>query len=228
MSGFFRSSVGQKFLMSITGMFLLVFLLVHSIANSFLLFGPDAFNKVSHFMETNPLIQIMQFVLAAGFIIHITWSVILSLQNMKARPQKYEVMVQAHNSKWASRNMFILGSLIAIFLVMHLMNFFWKMKFTGSDLYTDVNVEGVIMHNAYALVSGLFIDPELGLVYSLLYILGAVFLGLHLYHGFWSSFQTLGLSNNVWRIRLERIGIVYTLFVTMIFIIIPLYFLIFK
>jgi succinate dehydrogenase / fumarate reductase cytochrome b subunit len=179
-------------------------------------------------METNPLIQAMQFVLAAGFIIHITWSVMLTLQNWKARPQKYEVMVQAHSSKWASRNMFILGSLIAIFLVMHLMNFFWKMKFTGSDLYTDVNVEGVIMHNAYALVSGLFIDPELGLLYSLLYILGAVFLGLHLYHGFWSSFQTLGLSNNVWRNRLERIGIVYTLFVTMIFIIIPLYFLIFK
>ena len=122
MSGFLKSSVGQKFLMSITGLFLITFLLVHLTANLFLLGGSDAFNVVSHFMETNPIIQIMQPVLAIGFLVHMIYALILTIQNMKARPEKYDKMVQNHSSTWASRNMFVLGSLIGIFLVMHIIN----------------------------------------------------------------------------------------------------------
>ncbi len=228
MSGFFKSSVGQKFLMSITGLFLIVFLLVHFTANFFLFFGSDAFNTVSHFMETNPIIQIMQPILAIGFLVHIIYSIILTIQNLKARPQKYVKFEQGHSSTWASRNMFILGSLIGIFLIMHIMNFFWKMKVSGSDLYTEVNVDGVMMHNSYALVTGLFTDASFGLVYSIAYILGAIFLGLHLSHAFWSAFQTIGWSNQVWRKRLEWIGNAYAIIIGVGFSIIPLYFLIFK
>jgi succinate dehydrogenase / fumarate reductase, cytochrome b subunit len=228
MSGFFKSSVGQKFLMSITGLFLIVFLLVHLTANLFLLGGSNAFNTVSHFMETNPIIQIMQPLLAIGFLVHIIYASILTIQNLKARPQKYDKVVQNHSSSWASRNMFVLGSLIGIFLIMHIMNFFWKMKFGGSGLYTEVDVDGQKMHNAYALVAGLFTDESLGLVYSIFYILGAIFLGLHLHHAFWSAFQTIGWSNQIWRKRLEIIGDIYALFIAVGFTIIPLYFLIFK
>ncbi len=228
MSGFLKSSVGQKFLMSITGLFLITFLLVHLTANLFLLGGSDAFNVVSHFMETNPIIQIMQPVLAIGFLVHMIYALILTIQNMKARPEKYDKMVQNHSSTWASRNMFVLGSLIGIFLVMHIINFFWKMKVSGSELYTEVTVDGVLMHNAYALVAGLFTDASLGLVYSLLYILGAISLGLHLQHAFWSAFQTIGWSNNLWRKRLEVVGNIYALFIAGGFTIIPLYFLIFQ
>jgi succinate dehydrogenase / fumarate reductase cytochrome b subunit len=227
MSGFFKSSVGQKFLMSITGLFLIVFLAVHLTANLFLLVGSDAFNIVSHFMETNPLIQIMQPVLAAGFIVHMIYAAILTLQNQKARPQSYKEFEQGHSSTWASRNMFILGSLILIFLVIHIMNFFWTMKVTGSPLLAEVNVDGIEMHNAYALVSGLFTDGTFGLVYSTLYVLGAIFLGLHLHHAFWSALQTIGWSNNVWRKRLEVIGDIYAVIIAAGFSIIPLYFLIF-
>lgn len=228
MSGFFRSSVGQKFLMSITGLFLIVFLLVHLTANLFLLGGSDAFNTVSHFMETNPLIQIMQPVLALGFLVHMIYAVILTIQNRKARPKGYNKFEQGHSSSWASRNMFVLGALIGVFLVIHLINFFWKMKVTGDPLLADVVVDGVTMHNAYALVAGLFTDAQFGLVYSLFYILGAIFLGLHLHHAFWSAFQTIGWSNQVWRKRLEVIGDIYAIIIAGGFTIIPLYFLIFQ
>jgi len=227
MSGFLKSSVGQKFLMSVTGLFLIVFLAVHLTANLFLLFGSDAFNTVSHFMETNPLIQLMQPALALGFIVHIIYASILTLQNQKARPKSYKKFEQGHSSKWASRNMYILGALVLIFLVIHIMNFFWKMKVSGSPLLADVSVDGVMMHNSYALVTGLFMDAQLGIVYSGLYLIGAIALGLHLHHAFWSALQTFGWSNDVWRKRLEVIGDIYAVIIAAGFSIIPLYFLIF-
>jgi succinate dehydrogenase / fumarate reductase cytochrome b subunit len=227
MSGFLKSSIGQKFLMSITGLFLIVFLLVHLTANLFLLAGSDMYNIATHFMDTNPIIQIMQPILAIGFIVHILYASILTLQNQRARPEKYNKFEQGHSSTWASRNMYILGGLVFIFLVMHLINFFWKMKFSGSDLLTEVDVDGQTMDNAYALVTGLFLDADLGILYSSFYILGALFLGLHLQHAFWSAFQTLGWSNNLWRKRLEVVGNLYALFIACGFAIIPLYFLIF-
>jgi succinate dehydrogenase / fumarate reductase cytochrome b subunit len=102
------------------------------------------------------------------------------------------------------------------------------MKFTGSELLTEVDVDGKTMENAYALVTGLFLDTSLGLIYSILYILGAIFLGLHLQHAFWSAFQTIGWSNSIWRNRLEVVGNIYALLIGCGFAIIPLYFLIFK
>lgn len=214
--------------MSITGLFLITFLLIHLTANLFLLGGSDMYNIATHFMDTNPIIQIMQPILALGFIVHIIYASILTLQNRRARPEKYNKFEQGHSSTWASRNMFVLGSLVFLFLVMHLINFFWKMKFSGSDLLTEVDIDGAKMENAYALVTGLFLDSSLGLIYSLSYILGAIFLGLHLQHAFWSAFQTLGWSNNIWRKRLEVIGNIYALLIACGFAIIPLYFLIFR
>ncbi len=228
MSGFFTSSVGQKFLMSITGLFLIVFLVVHLTANLFLLGGADAFNIASHFMDTNPIVQIMQPILALGFLVHMIYAGILTIQNRKARPQGYNKFEQGHSSSWASRNMFVLGALIFVFLVIHLINFFWKIKFTGDPLFTEVTVDGETMHNSYALVAGLFTDGQFGLIYSLFYILGAIFLGLHLHHAFWSAFQTIGWSNQIWRKRLEVIGDIYAIVIAGGFTIIPLYFLIFK
>jgi succinate dehydrogenase / fumarate reductase, cytochrome b subunit len=228
MSSFFKSSIGQKFLMSITGLFLILFLAVHLTANLFLLAGSDMYNIATHFMNTNPIIQIMQPVLAIGFLIHILYASLLTLQNMKARPEKYSKVDQGKSSSWSARNMYILGALVLSFLVMHLINFFWKMKFSGSDLLAEVNVEGTMMENGYALVTGLFMDADFGLLYSLVYILGAIFLGLHLQHAFWSAFQTIGWSNIVWRKRLEVIGNIFALIIACGFAIIPLFFLIFK
>ncbi|MBN2669905.1 MAG: succinate dehydrogenase cytochrome b subunit [Bacteroidales bacterium] len=223
MSGFMSSSIGKKFFMSITGLFLMVFLLVHLTANLALLFGPEAFNKVSHFMGTNPIIQVMQPVLAIGFILHILYASMLTIQNQKARPESYAKTVNGHQSSWTSKNMYILGGVVLSFLVLHIINFFWKMKVTGSPLLNEVEVDGEMMENAYGLVVGLFKDPQLGIVYSLVYILGAVGLGFHLTHGFWSSFQTIGMSNDLWRKRLTAVGYLFALLIGAGFSIIPLF-----
>ncbi|MEA2043549.1 MAG: succinate dehydrogenase cytochrome b subunit [Bacteroidota bacterium] len=230
MSVFIKSSIGKKLLVSISGLFLIMFLFVHLTANLFILGGPDAYNLATHFMNTNPIIQIMQPILALGFIVHILWALIVQIKNWMSRPVKYNKFNQSESSTWVSRNMIYLGIVIFIFLSVHLYNFFWKMKFSGSELYTEIDVHGVMMHNAYALVAGLFeIDIFTGshFIFSGLYIVGFIALGLHLYHAFWSAFQTIGWSNDKWRVRLTNIGSVVAVVIAAGFSIIPLYFLLF-
>ncbi len=228
MSGFVSSSIGKKFFMSITGLFLVMFLLVHLTANLALLLGPDAFNVVSHFMGTNPIIQIMQPLLAIGFAVHIIYASILTLQNQKARgSESYSKVTDSHQSSWASKNMYILGTVILSFLVLHLINFFWKIKVTGSPLLNEVSVDGETMENAYALVAGLFTDASLGLAYSIIYVIGAIALGFHLTHGFWSAFQTIGFSNDAWRKRLSVVGYLFAFLVGGGFAIIPIFLMLF-
>ena len=111
--------------------------------------------------------------------------------------------------------------LIFIFLVLHIMNFYWKLKVTHT--VPSIMVDGVEMENAYELVAGLF---KASLVYSLVYIAGAIFLGLHLTHGFWSAFQTIGWSGDLWRKRIFFIGRLYAILIAIGFSIIPLYFII--
>ncbi len=211
MSNFFSSSIGKKIIMSITGLFLILFLLLHLSINLLLIFSAEAFNTASHFMATNPVLKVMQYVLAAGFIIHITWASLLTLQNQAARPIKYNTNSPARNSTWSSRNMFILGSLIFIFLVIHLSDFFYVMKFGDMAGKSD-----------YELVTSTFKIWY----YALIYIVGFVFLGLHLSHSFHSAFQTIGLNNKIWMKRLKVIGTIYLFIVCIGFAIIPLYFLI--
>ena len=220
MTNFFTSSIGKKFIMSVTGIFLMLFLIVHLTVNSLLMVGADAFNETAHFMVTNPVIRVIEPLLALGFIIHIIYSGYLTLQNQYTRPIKFKKLNRRGSSTWMSRNMFILGGLILIFLVIHLINFYWKVRF-GEIETTMVN--GVEMENVYGLVSSLFIKWWW---YDLIYVLGAVFLGLHLSHGFWSAFQTLGWENDTWIIRLKWIGYVFSVIIAAGFASIPLYFLI--
>ncbi len=220
MSNFLNSSIGKKFLMSITGLFLITFLLVHLVMNSLILFDStgELYNNAAHFMGTNPIIRIVEPVLAIGFILHIIYASILTLQNQWTRPVGYNKQKLGHSSTWASRNMFILGSLVLIFLVIHISNFFWKMKFTGDELLDQTTPEGV--ENAYLLVTSYFIDWWwIGLIY----VIGAVALGLHLTHAFWAAFQTLGWSNTKWRKRLDIIGLLYTIIVAGGFGLIPIW-----
>ncbi|MBI9067980.1 MAG: succinate dehydrogenase cytochrome b subunit [Salinivirgaceae bacterium] len=223
MSSFLTSSIGKKFFMSITGFFLMVFLVVHLGINLLLLFDDTGvlFNLGAHFMGTNPIIKIVEPVLALGLILHMLYASYLTITNMMARPVKYKKVNLRDSSTWASRNMFILGSLILIFLVLHIMNFYWKLKVTHT--VPSVMVDGVEMENAYEMVAGLF---KTSLVYNLLYIAGAIFLGLHLTHGFWSAFQTIGWSGDLWRSRLYLVAKIYAIIIAVGFSIIPLYFII--
>ncbi|MGM0530997.1 MAG: succinate dehydrogenase cytochrome b subunit [Bacteroidota bacterium] len=220
MSSFFTSSVGKKFIMSVTGIFLILFLIVHLTVNSFLLVGSDAFNEAAHFMATNPVIVVIEPLLALGFIVHIIYSVYLTLQNQRSRPMHYKKVDRYSSTTWPSRNMFILGGFILIYLVIHLSNFFWKAKFGHVD---TVMVNGTEMQDLYGLVSTLFKNWWW---YDLIYILGALFLALHLSHGFWAAFQSLGWNNDKWRLRLKRIAYVFAVIMGVGFSIIPIYFLI--
>lgn len=223
MSNFLTSSIGKKIILSLSGLFLIAFLCVHLALNLLLIVdnSGDLFNIGAHFMATNPIIKIVEPILAIGFIIHIILASILTLQNRSARPIKYDLRRQLGNCTWSSRNMYILGGLVLIFLLVHLWNFWWKIKFAGDPLLAEINVDGTAMENTYALVSGLF---KSSIIYCLLYILGGIFLGLHLTHGFWSAFQSIGFCNQIWRKRLECLAKIFAFIIAAGFSIIPLYF----
>jgi len=222
MSKFFTSSIGQKFFMSITGIFLMLFLLVHLTINSLLLFGDgELFNQAANFMGSNPIMKIIEPILGIGFILHIFYASYITLKNMMARPDKYKVANKTKAS-WASKNMYILGGLVLIFLVMHLINFFWKIKF-GTVSLISYDAGETELHDIYALVAGMF---KTWWWYDLIYILGAIFLFLHLTHGFWSAFQTIGFDNEKWIGRLKAIAYIYAIIVAGGFAFIPLFFLI--
>jgi len=197
----------------------MMFLMVHLTINSLLLFGDgELFNVAANFMSSNPLMKVIEPVLALGFILHIFYATYLTLKNQMARPQGYKVSSKTKAS-WASKNMFILGGLIFIFLVIHLANFFWKVKF---GTIASITYEGKELHDVYGLVAGLF---KGWWWYDVLYILGAIFLFLHLTHGFWSAFQTIGWNNDKWICRFKIIGYIYAVVIAGGFAVIPLYFL---
>lgn len=216
MSNFFTSSIGKKFIVSLTGLFLVLFLIVHLTVNSMIVFDDTGvlFNRAAHFMEVNLVISIIEPLLAIGTILHFVLATTLTLQNQFKRDVNYSGLARykkrdaATGSTWTSRNMFILGAVILTFLVIHIANFFWKMQFGGET------------ESPYELVTGLFINCTW---YVVIYIIGAVALGLHLHHGIWSGFQTLGWSNRKWRKILNIIGIVISVIFAGGYAFIPLY-----
>lgn len=220
MSGFYSSTVGKKFWVSLTGIFLITFLVVHLIANLMLVFDDtgELFNRVVHFMGTNPIIRIMEPILAIGFLVHIFLVSILTLRNQTTRNQNYKMQKLAHASSWASRNMYILGLVILTFLVIHIINYWYKFKF--GDLPT-INYGGEEMENAYTMVSGLFAIWW----YDVIYIVAFIGLAIHLSHGFWSAFQTIGWSSDKARKIWTNIAYLYVIVIGVGFSIIPIYFL---
>ena len=214
MSSFLGSSIGKKLIMSVTGLFLIMFLLVHLFLNLLTLVGSDVFNTAAHFMGTNPIMKVMEFALAAGFLFHMVYALYLTIVNQNARPVKYAVANKSKATSWASKNMLITGGVVLIFLVLHLMNYYYKIKFT------DLIESGEMTE--YDLVVGLF-QPE-NWYYVVIYIGWFILLGLHLNHAFQSAFQTLGLNNKTRERRLIVIGNIYALVISIGFSIIPIYF----
>lgn len=225
MSNLFSSSIGKKVIMSLTGLFMMVFLVVHLGLNLALLDDSgEAYNAAVHFMGTNPMIKVMEPVLAIGFLLHIIYAMVLSAKNMKARPVKYSASQAGYSSSWASRNMFVLGLFVLCFLGLHIVNFYYKMKIDLDPLYLkEVMVGDVAMHNAYGLVSQFFID---NIAYSIIYLVSFILLGFHLTHGFWSAFQTVGANNKIWYPRLKKLGQIFAVLIVIGYSIIPIYFMI--
>lgn len=178
----FYSSVGRKMVMALTGLFLCLYLVEHLYGN-LLLYKLDkgqSFNEYTETLTGNIIIRTIEYVLFAGIIIHILDALMLTISNRKARPVGYKVNRQSQNSTWFSRNMGLTGSIIFVFLVIHLREFFFAHRFGGEKELMSVSVA-----NAFSAAW-----------YSALYIVSMVLLGAHLNHGFQSSFQSLGLNNH--------------------------------
>lgn len=221
MSSLFCSSIGRKLVMSLSGVFLMMFLLVHLGCNFTLLIpdGGEWFNAVCHFMATNLMIRIVEPILALGFLIHIAMGVMLSIQNRKARGNdRYASGNATEGVSFFSKNMLLLGIALFAFLVLHISQFYAKMKgLIPEELLTSttIDIAGVPteVENAYALVHFTF-QNWINVAAT---VIGSLALAAHLSHGFWSAFQTVGFSNKVWRCRLTVIGQVFAWFVGIAF-----------
>jgi succinate dehydrogenase / fumarate reductase cytochrome b subunit len=224
----FNSSIGKKFIQSISGAFLVIFLLLHGtinffsvidsftgkygvVANDDKLFsaGDGLFKLGCDFMST-AFIDIMVPILALGFLIHIIYGCWLSWQNVKARGgwKRYEVASKANADSWSAKNMLVLGIVILGFICFHLTHFWAKMQLP--EMFGVGNYE----NNPYLLLNVTF-----GKWWVLvLYIIWFAAVGLHLVHGFWSMFQTVGWSGQTWFKRLKVIGVIVACIIVLLFV----------
>lgn len=218
-TNFLTSSIGRKLVMSLTGLFLIVFLLVHLLGNLQLLSndGGESFNVYAKFMTTNPLIKTTSFLLYAGFVLHIIQGFLLVAKNRAARGSRYKVKnTRAVNtSAAASSNMGPLGIIILIFLIVHLVQF--KMKMVMGSV-ADVTYGGVTMHDLYTEVAAVYTN----IAFVIFYIVAMAAVGFHLWHGFQSAFQTLGLNHKKYSPFIQTVGKIYAVVVPLLFAIIPL------
>ncbi|MCS7018342.1 MAG: succinate dehydrogenase cytochrome b subunit [Cytophagales bacterium] len=208
------STIGRKIVVAFTGLFLCLFLVVHLLGNLQLLAndGGKSFNLYAKFMTTSPIIQTISIGNFVFILLHIIQSTILTIKNRQARPVGYAIV--ENRSTWASRNMGFLGSFILLFLVGHLANFWWKMKFGEMPI---IGIDGMQVKDLYFVVSEAFKDP---LIVGL-YVFSMVFIGLHLSHGFQSAFQTFGLHHVKYTPLIQFIGWVFCIVVPLGYAIIP-------
>ena len=208
------SSIGRKLIMALSGLFLIVFLTQHFAINITSVFSEGLFNEISHFMGNNPLVQfVFQPILILGVMLHFTMGFVLELKNRKSRGVKYNSYKGALNAAWVSRNMILSGIVVLLFLGLHLYDF-W------------------IPEMDYKYVEILPLDPDRyfdELVHKFknpvrvgIYVLSFIFLALHLYHGFASSFQSVGLNNKYSKV-IKSITVVFSVSVPIGFVFIALF-----
>jgi succinate dehydrogenase / fumarate reductase cytochrome b subunit len=202
--------------MSLAGLFLITFLAVHLAINLLLIFcdTTESFNRAAHFMASNPIIKVMEFVLFGGFLVHMVYGTIVSIQNLLARPVKYKVSNNSQLS-YFSKYMLHTAIIVFIFIILHLFDFYIKSKFLGEA--ETMIIDGEEHHDIGQLVIARF--SILWVV--IFYLIALLGLGFHLHHGFQSAFQTLGLNHPVYTPIIKGLGILYTVAVTLGFMAIP-------
>ncbi|NLR90927.1 MULTISPECIES: succinate dehydrogenase cytochrome b subunit [Flammeovirga] len=208
------STIGRKFMMSLSGILLILFLAGHVSGNMTLLMGnKEAFNAYAHFMSSNPAVQLLANVFKLFFVGHIFYAVVLTIQNKKARgSQSYEVTNKDGSS--VSKYMGVLGSVIAVFLVVHLSQYWAVMHgYLGEGLTPDK--DGV--KDLYSVVSTSYQNPMIVGAY----VIAMIVLAYHLWHGFASAFQTLGINNKRYTPIISFLGKAYSIIVPLLFGAIP-------
>lgn len=211
---YFSTSIGKKLQMSLTGLFLILFLVVHCYVNAQIFYndGGVRFNEAAHFMGTNVVIRITEFGLMGFLLLHIVQGLSLAMKNNSKRRQGYAVKAGSKTSPWYSRSMALLGTLILLFLVMHLYKFWAPNRLhqlqTGEEL------------NLYTAMR----DEFQMLWVVVIYIFGCISLAWHLVHGFYSAFQTLGLGTYKYKAMIKSVGVAFSIIVPLIFALMPVLF----
>lgn len=207
---FYKSSIGKKVVMSLTGLFLCLFLAEH-LAGNLLLYANDGgklYEEYSKLLVSNPVIRVIEIVLFVSLFAHAFSGVVLWIKNRRSRPRKYEVYRLNENAELASRITMLSGSVIFFFLVVHLSSFFWPLRITGSE------------QGAYHLVQQKFSNAW----FSALYVFALVLIGYHLRHGFQSAFQTMGWMNKKYAGLLQGIAFIFWFLIPVGFASLPIYF----
>ncbi len=216
-SEFFTSSIGKKFIVSLTGLFLISFLLIHVSVNATIWAndGGQMYNLAAHFMGTTIVIRVLEVVLFAGLLLHIIQGLVLEVQNRSRRKTGYAVSLGNRGSTWYSRSMGLLGTLLLFFLVIHLSHFWVPSRFTDlpTVVYNDKEVA-----NQYLDILRVFHNP----VVVVLYVLGCLSLMYHLMHGFQSAFRTLGVPNGKYISLIKIMGFGFSVIVSLAFAMMPI------
>ncbi len=273
-----KSSLAKKYWMALTGLFLCTFLVGHLLGNLQLLAGGEegklAFNQYAHFMSHNIFIKIMSYLTYISILFHVIDGFLLVSQNRKARPVKYAYSKPNANSSWTARSMAVLGTLILVFIMMHMSHFWWKAKYASTPLplhRVEVGIEGdaakqsfyVTTNGSYLPTQGIdvkngtelyapdvnlkvgegykdlhsltvaffghdktnagFPPNQSALIAVIFYTLAMLVLSFHLWHGFASAFQSLGLRHPKYTPLIKSVGRAFAVLVPFAFAIIPIY-----
>jgi succinate dehydrogenase / fumarate reductase, cytochrome b subunit len=226
---FFTTSIGKKFLMGATGLFLITFLIVHAGINAMIFYkdGGETFNHWGNFMGSNLIVRTLEIGLMAFLLLHIYQGLALWRQNHNARPVKYAVTRADGRSKWYSKSMGLLGTLILIFLILHFAQFWIPSRFGGhlgvktlEEITLGQEYNNQVVHDLYKKMLDIF-TGDYSPIIVLFYVLGCVSLCWHLLHGFQSAFQTFGVNHKRYTPLIKTVGVVYSVGISLLFASMP-------
>lgn len=200
-----KSSIGKKLVMSISGIFLVLFLLFHLSMNVTAVFSTDAYNMICGLLGANWYAVVATIGLGAIIAIHFVYAVMLTLQNRKARGNdRYGVNTRPQGVSWASQNMFVIGVVVIGFMILHFSQFWYKMMFAELLGHHEVELGGSVVSPQDGAAFIQYYFSQLWVVIA--YLIWYVALWFHLTHGVWSAIHTIGWNNHVWMNRLKVIS----------------------
>jgi succinate dehydrogenase / fumarate reductase cytochrome b subunit len=215
-SEFFTSSVGKKLVMALTGLFLISFLVVHAGINACIWAndGGEMFNKAAHFMGSMIVIRILEVGLFIGIFIHIIQGYVLEFTNRNKRKVGYNISLGNKGSRWYSRSMGLLGTILLLFFIIHWYHFWIPSRFTGVE---ETFIDGKPVHDLYSLMKITFAEAWVVIIY----VFACFSLCWHLIHGFQSAFRTIGVSNHRYLMFVKTAGIAYAVIISLAFAMMP-------
>lgn len=220
-----KSSIGRKVIMAVTGAALVLFLTFHASMNVVALISAEAYNTICEFLGSNWYAVAATVVLAVLVFVHFVMAIHLVIWNLQARgPEPYAIRTKPDDVEWSSQNMFSLGTVVILGLVLHLFNFWSKMMFTELNGGTDADLATNGIYHIVYTFHGIGGHSLSGYIYTLLYLVWLGALWLHLNHGIWSAMQTMGMSNKAWFPRLKHISTIYTTIIITMFALVAVLF----